>query len=72
LNDQNIREPARSRLARLAHVTPELIEYHCATAPNSGMAIYRIEHGWPVKPRAQDMGDRSKYVNGFFSDFIEH
>ncbi len=48
LDELGIREPARSRLARLAHVTPRLIRYHCATAENFGQAIYRIEHDWGV------------------------
>lgn len=48
LEQGGIREPARSRLAALAHVTPRLVRYHCATAPNSGLSVYRIEHGWPV------------------------
>ncbi len=48
LDEHNIREPARSRLARLAHVTPGTVRYHCGTAKNSGQAIYRIEHNWPA------------------------
>lgn len=46
---QGIREPARTRLARLAGVTPELIRAHCASCPGKiGQAIYRIEHNWPL------------------------
>lgn len=48
LDKAGIREPARSRLARLDHVTPQLIRYHCGAAPNPGLAIYRIEHRWRV------------------------
>lgn len=42
-----VREPARSRLARMADMTLERIEYHCGTC-SPGQAIYRIEHNWPV------------------------
>lgn len=31
------------------HVTPNLIHYQCKTAPNIGLAIYRIENNWPIK-----------------------
>lgn len=48
LDAARIREPKRSVLARLPHVTVELIEGHVATAPNKGLAIYRIEHDWDV------------------------
>ena len=43
-----IREPARSRLAALEHVTVELIQYHCTHSQGPGQAIYRIEHNWPM------------------------
>jgi predicted transcriptional regulator len=45
-----IREPAKSKLSRAERVTSVLIRYHCLTAPNTGAAIYRIEHGWKIKP----------------------
>lgn len=48
LDDHDIREPARTRLARFEHVTPRLIDYHCRTAQSPGQAIYRIEHNWRV------------------------
>ena len=32
----------------MAHVTARLVGYHCETAPNTGLAIYRIEHDWRV------------------------
>lgn len=69
----HIREPARSRLAGLEHVTPELIRGHCEGKP-AGQAIYRIEHNWPV-PQAEkkrDEDDRKRYISGEFADFIEH
>lgn len=45
---RGIREPKRGALCRLAHVTARLVGYHCQTAPNTGLAIYRIEHDWRV------------------------
>jgi hypothetical protein len=47
LERYGIREPARSRLARMADMTLERIEYHCSMC-SPGQAIYRIEHNWPV------------------------
>jgi len=47
-DDQGIREPARSRIARQVGVTPEIINYHCDHAQGIGQAIYRIEHCWPI------------------------
>lgn len=47
-----IREPARSRLAELEHVTPRLVKAHSdyakAQDKSLGTAIYRIEHDWPI------------------------
>jgi hypothetical protein len=65
----SIREPARTRLARLPHVTPELIEYHCRRASKTGSAIHRIENDWPMDdpPKTE-----SKYYEGEFGDFVEH
>lgn len=41
-----IREPARSELAKLAHVRVELIRAHCKNCKNMGQAIYRIRRDW--------------------------
>jgi hypothetical protein len=54
LDENGIREPARSRLAALEHVHPRLIRYHCARATNTGMAVYRIEHNWAVPDDWED------------------
>lgn len=55
LDAAGIREPKRSKLARLKHVTPELIEAHVRQAKEEhmplGTAIYRIEFDWAVDPR---------------------
>ncbi len=61
-----IREPARSRLASLPHVTPDLIRAHVAAAPNLGTAIYRIEHNWPVDGRRSD--DVSRKIKRFVGE----
>lgn len=44
-----IGEPKRSKISKLPEVFPRLIRFHCSDAPNIGMAIYRIEHGWKIK-----------------------
>lgn len=55
-----IREPKRSRISRLEHVTPDLIAFHVETASNTGLAIYRIEKNFRIKsewrPRSDPMG----------------
>jgi hypothetical protein len=48
LDNFGIREPARSRVAKKTHVTPELIRYHCGSSKSTGQAIYRIEHNWAI------------------------
>jgi hypothetical protein len=44
-----IREPQRTRLSKMAHVTPELIRYHIQTTNYAGWAISRIERNFPIK-----------------------
>jgi hypothetical protein len=53
LDNFGIREPARSRVAKKTHVTPELIRYHCGSSKSTGQAIYRIEHNWAVPEDCQ-------------------
>lgn len=52
LDAAGIREPKRSKLANLEHVTPELIAAHVAQAKREGLsigtAIHRIEFNWDV------------------------
>lgn len=54
LRQFKINEPAASRLAALRYVTPAYIRAHVeevrALGQDLGMAIYRIEHHWPVRP----------------------
>jgi hypothetical protein len=76
LDDAKIREPKRSMLARLEHVTVELIQGHVATAPNKALAIYRIEHDWEL-PEARkgntfvvDKGKRGVEVVTVEFDYI--
>ena len=55
LYDAGICEPTAGRLARLPHVTPEFINAHVELANAQGftlsIAIYRIEHAWPLPQR---------------------
>jgi hypothetical protein len=48
LDQYGIREPMRSKLVRDRSVTDRAIAYHCETAPNPGLAIYRIRNGWKI------------------------
>jgi biotin operon repressor len=48
LDQYGILDPKRGKLARNPHITPRAIAYHCETAENTGLAIFRIEHGWRV------------------------
>lgn len=59
LDEAKIRNPKRDELARLEHVTPELIAAHVKSAPNLALAIYRIQNNWP----APEMP--SEYVSQF-------
>jgi len=52
LDAAGIREPKRSRLAKLEHVTVDLIKAHVERAKREGLplgtAIHRIEYNWTV------------------------
>ena len=52
LYDAGVREPTAGRLARMRHVTPEYITAHVEQANAQGfglgMAVYRMEHAWPL------------------------
>jgi len=43
-----IRDPARSRLAKMPHVTGKLVRYHVQSTQGLGLAIYRIEHNFRI------------------------
>ncbi len=62
LHKAGIREPTAARLARLPHVTPDYIALHVEQANAQGfelgIAIYRIEHAWPVRDDVQTVEDR--------------
>lgn len=50
LDSAGIREPKRTHLAGLAHVTPGLVAGHVRECKGStGLAIYRIENNWPLE-----------------------
>lgn len=65
LDAAGIREPKRSRLAQLPHVTPDLIRAHVEQARREGMplgtAIHRIEFNWSVD---LSIVQRTKSPNG--------
>jgi len=50
-DETGIREPKRSEISRLEHVTPELIKAHCMQVKDQnqpiGTAIHRIQYNWP-------------------------
>ena len=52
LYDAGVHEPTAGRLARLPHVSPEYVAAHVEQANAQGyglgVAIYRIEHAWPL------------------------
>jgi len=56
-DEVGIREPKRSQIARLDHVTPEFIRAHAKQAKDEGLAvgtaIYRIINNWDVVTPAQ-------------------
>lgn len=51
-DEAGIREPARSELARLPHVTPDFVRRHVANALSEGgtigTAIHRIRYNWSL------------------------
>lgn len=55
LHKAGIREPTARRLAGLPHVTPEYVTAHVEQANAQGfelgIAIYRIQHAWPLRSR---------------------
>ncbi|HML40373.1 MAG TPA: hypothetical protein PKD23_06805 [Bellilinea sp.] len=68
-----VREPARSRLAGLAHVTPELIRAHFETqGVNPGQALYRIEHNWATPATAPETDRYRRYIPQEYAHLIEH
>lgn len=62
LDAAKIREPKRGELARLPHVTAQLIVAHVATCESLGTAIYRIANDWPAPARKAAKPDRVSWV----------
>ena len=54
-DNAGIREPKRTLISRLIHVTPDYIEGHTRQAQSEGVhlgtAIHRIQYNWSVDPR---------------------
>lgn len=72
LDDAKIREPKRSQLARLEHVTVELIKGHVKTAPNIGLAIYRITNNWEVPEIKSESSEFVRYSGSeYFPEVFE-
>lgn len=61
LDAAKIREPKRSQLAKLEHITVELIKGHVASAPNIGLAIYRITNNWEVPEIKSESQEPARY-----------
>jgi len=57
-----IREPKRSVISKLKHVNSRMISYHCCTAKDIALAIWRIQRDWKVQDDWIDPKDR---VNPF-------
>jgi len=72
LDRYGIWEPTRTNLSKLDHVTPALVDYHCRTAPNIRMAIYRIQHNWEMK--AEDAPKEKSWLerNSQYMEFLNH
>lgn len=59
-----IREPKRSVISKLKHVNSRMISFHCCTAKDIALAIWRIQHDWKVQDDWIDPKDRGDYVPG--------
>ena len=78
--EAGISEPKATLLAKLPHISVELIEYHVERALSEGqkigLAIYRIEKNWSIRKaqgrKTQGREDRQKYVTGKYADWINH
>lgn len=62
--EAEIEEPGASRIAALRRVTPAYIRLHVkqalAEGRSLGAAVYRIEHGWPVRTAARSAPPEAK------------
>lgn len=77
LKSAGVGEPMRSRIAKLEHVTPELIKAHAAKVKREkksvGMLIHRLRENDPMPETKRDPeAERRKYVDGKYSEFIDH
>jgi hypothetical protein len=68
LDRYGVREPTRSNLARMEHVSAALIDFHFHTAPNIRLAIYRIKNNWEIEQEKVDQQNR--FTTGKFKEFI--
>lgn len=57
-----IEDPKKTLLCKKPFVTSELIKYHCQTAANVKLAIYRIDNNWRI-PKGWVIGGGSDSIN---------
>ncbi len=77
LKSAGVGEPMRSRIANLDHVNPEYIKAHAAKVKrekkSAGMLIHRLRSGDQMPETKRDPeSERAKYVEGEYSEFIDH
>ena len=77
LKSAGVGEPMRSRIANLDHVNPEYIKAHAAKVKrekkSAGMLIHRLKSGDPIPETKRDPeAERRKYIDGEYSDLINH
>lgn len=70
LKGYGIREPALSRLAGLAHVTPAFVNSHVRQVfrekGNLGTAIHRIENDWLAPEIIEEVKPSARYTDSMF------
>ncbi len=71
LYDAGVQEPTAGRLARLAHVSADYVTAHIEQANAQGfglgVAIYRIEHAWPL-PEKKPLLTVEERIKRFLAD----
>ena len=77
-DELGIREPKRSIISQMRHVTPDLIRAHvkqaCDEGRALGTAIYRLQYGWSLDPdHAMVVIKRpARYSEGEFGQLFAH
>ena len=72
LDEVGVREPKRSMLAKLKHVTPQFIQAHVRQCKAEGLeigtAIYRIQNNWAAAERYQTHPDNT--LDGYWGKML--